>query len=280
MLSKTLKQDILSILPIWLFLSVIALCSSLTLGGGVNLLYSEASGWPNVIGVLLLIFTIMVLSGYFIATFVFVGVRFYRNFYTDEGYLTFTLPVRRSTLYFSKVLSGVIFMLATSLVVLLSVSIGLLLVPANETSSVFGLLIRYLWELLRVSIQGLKGDFGSLILIVLGVILAIGVLVYEVLIMYLCITIGSVIAKKHKLLLSIVCYYGINVVMSSISSIAQLVIVIFSPFIAMAIAACATVPTVVWANLVLLAIVGFMIVALSVMYYETRKMIENKLNLP
>ena len=98
--------------------------------------------------------------------------------------------------------------------------------------------------------------------------------------MYLCITIGSVIAKKHKLLLSIVCYYGINFVLNSIWSIVQVVVMIFSPFIAMAIATCPTVPTVVWANLVLLAIIGFVVVALSVIYYETRKLIEKKLNLP
>ena len=271
----------LSILPIWLFLSCLALVSSFSLGGGVNLLFSEEIGWANVVGVLLLLVSVMVLSCYFIATFVLIGVRFYRNFYTDEGYLTFTLPVKRSTLYFSKVLSGVIFMFATTLIVLLSVSIGLLLVPIEGASSVFGLVVRYLWELLRVSIQGLQKEFGTLILLVLGVLIGFCMLVYEVLVMYLCITIGSVIAKKHKLLLSIVCYYGINAVLSTISSIAQVILTIFSPFIAMAISAYASaVPGVLWANLILLAVLGFMVVVLSLMYYETRKLIENKLNLP
>ena len=279
MLSKTLKQDILSILPIWLFLSAVALFSSLALGAGISLINSEATGWADVIGVLLLIFTVMLLSGYFIATFVFIGVRFYRNFYTDEGYLTFTLPVRRSTLYFSKVLSGVIFMLATSLVVLLSVSIGLLLVPMGEGSTIFGIAIRYIWELLRASIQGLKWNMGSVILVLLGVLIAIGTLVYEILVMFLCITVGSVIAKKHKLLLSIVCYYAFNAILGTVSSFGQLILTVFSPYLMMSLAYHAVAP-VVWVNLILLACLGFMIVALSVIYYETRRMIENKLNLP
>ena len=280
MLSKALKQDIMAFLPLWLFLSAVAFCSSFTIGGGINLIGSESIGWANVIGVLLIVFSFMVIAGYFFATVILIGVRFYRNFYTDEGYLTFTLPVRRSTLYFSKVLSGVIFLFSTTLVILLSVSIGLMLVPVNENTTAFGFVVRYLWDALRMMIVELQGDFSTALIFVLGALILFSILVYEILIMYLCITVGSVIAKKHKVLLSIACYYGLNAILSTVSSIAQVVFVIFSPFIALAIAACATVPSVVWANLILLGVLAFMIVVLSIVYYETRKLIENKLNLP
>ncbi len=52
-----------------------------------------------------------------------VWARLVLNFYKDESYLTHTLPVKKSTLYLSKVLCGLITMLTSTLVIALSLFI-------------------------------------------------------------------------------------------------------------------------------------------------------------
>lgn len=51
-------------------------------------------------------------------------VRFWRNFYKDEAYLTLTLPVEKQTLFLSKVLTSIITLFASIAVVLLSLFIA------------------------------------------------------------------------------------------------------------------------------------------------------------
>ena len=48
-------------------------------------------------------------------------IRFYKNFFTDEGYLMFTLPVKTSDLILSKTLVAVIWRLISFLFIILSV---------------------------------------------------------------------------------------------------------------------------------------------------------------
>ena len=50
-------------------------------------------------------------------------VRFKQTLYGDESYLTHTLPVKKSTLYLSKVLCGIITMLTSTLVIAASLLI-------------------------------------------------------------------------------------------------------------------------------------------------------------
>ena len=44
----------------------------------------------------------------------------------------------------------------------------------------------------------------------------------EIVVLMLSVTIGSVIAKKHKILAAVGCYYGINLVISFVSGICSL----------------------------------------------------------
>lgn len=51
--------------------------------------------------------------------------RFSKNIYSDEGYLTNTLPISQSKLFFSKILSSIIFLLSSGTIITISYSIGL-----------------------------------------------------------------------------------------------------------------------------------------------------------
>ncbi len=282
MLSKTLKHDLRNFLPLWLFLSVIALCSSVIFGLSLREMIFFSSEASVVFGGLGMTLSIAVLSGYAIATVVFVAVRFYQNFYTDEGYLTFTLPVKRSTLFFSKVLSGVIFVGASSVVIIVSVVLALLMVPSSaaDNTPVLFEVIEFLWIAFESLFQNISDQVTLIMMLVLGLLIVLCFLIYEILALYLCITVGSVIAKKHKVIASILCYYGANFIISMFSSFTQVVSLLFAPHLVMVIGALPEPHLRAVLILVGVALLGIMMLLSSLIYWATQKLIEKKLNLP
>lgn len=280
MLSKALKQDLRSFLPLWLFLSAIALGSSFLLGGSFHLLDSRFKTAGNIIGTLGITLCTAILSAYAIATMVFVGIRFYQNFYTDEGYLTFTLPVRRSTLFFSKVLSGMIFVFASAMVIFCSVSIAMMLLPSAKEVSFFVALIHSAWKAFLEIFHFSKMEFSQICVVLLAILIFLSLLLFSVLTLYLSITIGSVIAKKMKLFASIVTYYIIHAILSFCSSVGQLLFTVLSPAIELLVGSLRSVPWSIWVSLLLVGVFGFMVMILSAIYFFTQRLIEKKLNLP
>lgn len=146
--------------------------------------------------------------------------RFYKNKFTDEGYLTFTLPVNTHQIFLS---SGLI-MLAWLIiaVVLVVVLFAAMILFGTATQGLVNM------ELIR-NLQGTKdvlqifdeiyrsilGD-GYDILLLLSLVIAP---VYTVVLAMSCITLGAVVAKKHKILAAIGIYYGANTVLGIVSSV-------------------------------------------------------------
>ncbi len=130
------------------------------------------------------------------------GVRFYKNLYSDEGYLTFTLPVERRDILKAKLLSAMILQLTTILLVVVEVliftlcatmgleDIGVVVLPEFRAS--------YLLLGLEVLILFLEAEMFSILL------------------MYACISFGAIIAKKHKVLAAVGIYYGVGGLVSGI----------------------------------------------------------------
>ncbi|MDR0952400.1 MAG: hypothetical protein LBM18_05695 [Oscillospiraceae bacterium] len=139
--------------------------------------------------------------------------RFYKNFISDEGYLTFTLPVKTSQLLWSKLITASIWMLITGIVGLFSLLVFLLL-GTSETSFFNTEIFAILGELFRVfgSATGSK-LFLELMLFTLVAMVA------NILHIYLALIIGGVVAQKHKLLAGIGFYFIINVAQGIVSSI-------------------------------------------------------------
>ena len=113
MLRKLLKYDFKYIFKIWLALSVLSVPMSAFGGycGPMSIHGSEFEGF-FIFGTIV---SILVIVGVAVIPFVMSLYRFYLNLYTDEGYLTFTLPVKKSDLLLSKfifsmstLLSGVV----------------------------------------------------------------------------------------------------------------------------------------------------------------------------
>lgn len=117
MLGKLLKQDFRAtarvILP--LYLAVLALAVFSNLGTRLAERYEDIAIIQFLEGLLLFLFFI----GLFVVlalTFVFMIVRFYRSFMTDEAYLMFTLPVSTAQLISSKLIVTVVWFIGAALV--------------------------------------------------------------------------------------------------------------------------------------------------------------------
>ena len=86
--------------------------------GTENLMFEDPISTLLLMGAILVVFACLVaivLS--FILTMVLIYVRFYKNLYTDEGYLTFTLPVSRKQILLSKTLNAFIWYILHGLLV-------------------------------------------------------------------------------------------------------------------------------------------------------------------
>lgn len=185
--------------------------------------YGRMAEWLNILsGLTLILYVILLVCSYFGMT-VYLVVHFYRTMYTDEGYLTHTLPVNQHQLLVSKLLVGGLWMLIVSAVMFLS--IGFL--GMTMLSNLFGEFeLAYVWrEFLDYGedlLHLLKADYDMDLLLWLaktGIKLLLTPFV-TLSIYFGAVSIGQLFTK-HRVLMAIVCYIGINTAMSVISSLIQ-----------------------------------------------------------
>ena len=282
MLQKALKHDMRATLPIWLFLSAITLACSLILGFSVRdiVLNALRIDYIPILPILGILLSVLVIVGYLIATFIFVAVRYYQNFFTDEGYLTFTLPVKRTTLFFSKVLSGCVFVFASIGVLLFTLVIAFSIVPSSvaDRTPMIVPLAEVIWELFSTLFRNTNQLTLVLQVVAVG---AIGVVfvIYQVLAIYLCVSVGSVLAKKWKVAAAILCYYVSNIAINLITTIGQVLGLIGASSFWIVISALSPVLSGVAVLLVLVVVFAFFLILTAGIYRLCTYLIEKKLNL-
>lgn len=95
MFAKLLKYDLRAVFKYW-WMAAVASAIIAALGGIcisiVNVDYTKYGALQTIatLGIVLAVIGIVI---FFTLSEILVLVRFYKNFYSDEGYLTFTLPV-------------------------------------------------------------------------------------------------------------------------------------------------------------------------------------------
>lgn len=150
-------------------------------------------------------------------------VRFYKNKFTDEGYLTFTLPVTARQIYLSTFVNILVWMLISCVIMMVGFFI-MLAIGMGETLREWmaDADLQYIWQMLMEGFAGLQNEMESLkgynlYLVLMGITMVLSPL-YMVSLIMGCLTVGSVLAKKHKILASIGIYYLFSVVSSTITS--------------------------------------------------------------
>ncbi len=232
MFGKCLKHEFRAtsrtLVPFLIAILLIGLLLGIGLGVGLSL-QENATLDPSVsiIGALLFTFLMLVMGGLMIAVeivaFVLIIRRFYSAFFTDEGYLSFTLPVTANQHILSKFTVAAVWQVAVLLVMLLAYGfvLGGVLLSVAESDT----LIREISALLAEMGTIFADAFGAgfLPLFVLTVIASVAASVFM---LYFSIALACMLAKKYRVILGILCYYGINMVFSMVSGFFGMILMI------------------------------------------------------
>lgn len=164
------------------------------------------------VGVVGLILMILVLCAGIYAVYIYMGIRFYRTMYSEEGYLTHTLPVTVHKLLLSKIAVSGIWSLIITVVMAFTMAS---LVFAMLTSILKGQQSdRSIWEILGEALTMIGTIYAEEMGIdftAVGIAALITIFVSPFLSMatlFGALTIGQ-LSKKHKGLMGILVYFGI-----------------------------------------------------------------------
>jgi len=225
MFAKLLKHEFKNNTKLFITLSLCAIGASI-LGSGLfylflNIIQAETDGIGAVLGgvtaILMWAVVLMSLVAYTVTISILLLFRFYKHLFSDEGYLTFTLPVTTHQILLSKILHIAIWSLISFVVILVSYLI--LLLPFF--SLIQGITTPDFSIMMDIFTQELgAGYFASQIFYILSAAM------YSLILPLLSITIGSLLAKKHKILTSFGIYFGLTAALSIIQSIMSILVII------------------------------------------------------
>ncbi len=225
MLGKVLKYDMKFIARFWWILAVSVGGMSLLASAALRFLITTAvfgdsepsfiEALVSIAAVLFLFVSVIAVFGSLVVTEVMVFVRFYKNFFTDEGYLTFTLPISRKTLLLSKTLNALIWYLLHTLLIVVCICAFVMLAIPYE-------ILAPLLKELAYTVSAAWEALGAWLIVyaIEAIILFCLLCLFTLCLVQLCITIGAIIAKKQKVLAAVGIYYLTNMIISTVGSIA------------------------------------------------------------
>lgn len=212
MLKKLLKYDFKSVFKYWWIAALSSFVLSFVGGGCITVLDSDRElpqiVYPfTIIALVLVIISFVVFS---VLSVILVFARFYKNFFTDEGYLTFTLPVKRTQLLSSKLIMSVTTIFTTSVVCIINVFVMLCIGFADEVFT------KAFWRGIGSVLNAIIDEIGVYFVVYILEVLILIVLsiTFSSLFLFCCITIASIITKKAKVITAIGIYYVANGVFS------------------------------------------------------------------
>lgn len=279
MFGKLLKYDFKYVARIWWMLAVgvlgLSVAASLVFRAiFLNINSNGFFAFLSVLGMFFLVVSFIGIFGSLVVTEVLVFVRFYKNFYTDEGYLTFTLPVKRSKLLLSKTLNSIIwFALHTALIlvcVVIFLGLGIGSSMGTPPLKTVGSSIGWLWD---------KVGWWLIVYAVEAILLFVVLSAFTTCLVQLCITIGAIVAKKQKVLAAVGIYYLVNTVLSTVGSICLVVFLSGLEGFAVLIGGLSAFAANAAIALALLVAILASLLVVLIVYFMTLGRIERKLNL-
>lgn len=220
MFTKLLKQEWRATRGILGLLCLVSLIAAVLGGGSMRFLVGMSQETEEMEGIIVLCAMILACAIIAIAVCCAASVflmiwRFYRSRFTDEGYLTFTLPVSTHQNLLSGLVNSTVCVILTALTAMICMA-ALLMLGFSGMKEFWA----ELWKEFPQLLEMLREAFGAEEWKLLGMMLlnlAVS-LVGGLVIQMLAVTIGSMIARKHKLLAAVGTYFGISMVMSFVES--------------------------------------------------------------
>lgn len=229
-------------------------------------------------GILLFASVLGIILSY-IFTMILVLLRYYKNFFTDEGYLTFTLPTTRSMLLLSKTLNAFIWLTAHAILIIAALATYILFFPSDEAkySIVNFEAYKNIARLFSMAFDSI--GIWSIVIIALAFMTILIMIIMSITILQISITIGSVIVKKAKIIASIGIYYAINTALSMFWQFIYIAFLstMFSSSSAVSISKGGEVGAVI--ALIILLYIAITAVIASLLYCLNQTLLNRKLNL-
>ncbi len=224
MLGKMIRQEWKDTWKVCLLLTGAAL--AVTLLGCLAFLTPMWKGLANgnlsfqlvdVLGVFMLVGCVITLIGTAFGMFAYLGVRFYRSMYSERGYLTHTLPVSAGQLLLGKTLTAAIWYTVMQITVLactLVLVVGLIYAVLRGFGAREGASIREVLDGCRQILDMI----GFQIVDVTHILMQVMNAASAVILLFGAITLGQ-LSSRHRVLMSLVWYMGINVVMQVLATV-------------------------------------------------------------
>lgn len=153
---------------------------------------------------------VLLLVIYMIGSNIYLYIHFYKTKYTDEGYLTFTLPATTHQILLSSILNIIIW----SAIITFTTFLGVLFM--------FSPLLLYLdssFNFFKNLFQIFEYIEITPAIIIYMILQAISSFCYSLILPIFSITVGSIVSSKHKLLVSFAVGYGISMIYNIIINI-------------------------------------------------------------
>ena len=262
MLGKLLKYEIKSTYKIFLLLY-----GGIIFLAGINKLFSTTGLFDNpnfnFIPIISSILYGLLILATFIVTFIIVIQRYYKNLFSNEGYLSFTLPVKASSHILSKGIIGFMWIFLGAIITLGSL---LLLFSSPDLNELIKQGLNFV-----NNIDEYVGPQGNLLIFEIVLYLII-VPIYQVLMVYASISIGQLF-NKNRVGLSFVAYF----VLQSIFQIFTIIAIMSGGFSLFFSETDPTMDKIVYS---IFPVFLFLLVLFSVLYFFGSKLIiQKKLNL-
>lgn len=168
---------------------------------------------------------IVMLIGVTYGNLIFQGYNFYKTMYTDEGYLSHTLPVKPHQLLGSKFIVGIIWTMIIHIAMCLSIGMMVLSMMAAinpEMFQSFGTFTEAVVEGMDLEMMT-SAEMGVMIHVILMYValLLVGPIA-NISMIFGAMTIGQLV-NKHKALMGIACYFALTFVNQILATICQIV---------------------------------------------------------
>lgn len=224
MLSKLIKYDMKALNRFLIvmhgFLLLSAILGRFLLTGRIS--FSKPDETTQLLLALSFILYVLIITGVSFGTQLVIVVRFYKNLFSDEGYLSHTLPVSTGQHLLSKTITGTIWCVADILLLFLSMWI------VAATPSVVNAFNTHKTEVLEV--LGFTGSFSASSLIAaIALLLFIGGL-SGIIMLYASVAMGQLF-PNHRILGAVVSYFILSTVISIFTLLAMTVTGFFTQYI-------------------------------------------------
>lgn len=215
MLGKLLKYDLKWVYKIVVVFYILSLFFSVV---GRGLSYIENSVIFSIVTTITFSVAISMMVSSVINSFMRLWVRFIKNIYKDEAYLTHTLPISKKTIYASKVISAIVCIFTTSIVI----AVCLFICYYSKENI----------ELLKLGVQTIASNYNITVINLL--LLITFVLFLELLFIVLVGYVGIIIGhkfNKNKILKSIIVGFALYIITQIITLVFVYIFGLFNPSI-------------------------------------------------